>query len=554
MSRRGFLTAAAGTAGAVAAAPLLAACGSGPAAKAGSTSQKTLTQILPTFKPLQNSGMKPDFASVNGSMPGYLSYPTTLVRTVTGTPGSGGTYTAVGPDWGAIPRTSGNTYYTALNGALGANVQWQPGNGTNYQSTLPPLFAGNKLPDWIVVPTWGEPTGFGQATQTALADLTPYLAGDKIHEYPNLAAISTAGWQQTVWDGKILGLPGETATFAPTEYLFYRADILDKLGLGTPSIKTVDDLYNLGKEINDPKSKRWAFDDLWTVMGLIFDYGASWYTDDKGNLITAYETDQIIEAMNWQRKIFAAGMVSPDAVAGNTGTMKQRFWSGQNVITGDGIGAWVGGDVTSGAAADKGYKQMEFHYSAADGGTARVPNAPPTQWVSYFNKNLKPAQIKELLRVANYLAAPYGTYEYTMVNYGAPNVDYTMTKDGPAPTATGTKDVVAVVPNLLVSADNVISNPGYPDITTAHAQFQQRNGKYLYSPPFYAMNITVPNNLVTAAGYGPFTTSTNIMYEVVRGRASINDYKSTVNEWLRNGGTKLKAFYESVRAKQGNDA
>ena len=38
LTRRGFLTAAAGTAGAVAAAPLLAACGTGPAAKTGATS------------------------------------------------------------------------------------------------------------------------------------------------------------------------------------------------------------------------------------------------------------------------------------------------------------------------------------------------------------------------------------------------------------------------------------------------------------------------------------------------------------------------------------
>ena len=36
---------------------------------------------------------------------------------------------------------------------------------------------------------------------------------------------------------------------------------------------------------------------------------------------------------------------------------KQRFWSGQELITFDGQGAWLGADAQSGAAADKGLKQ-----------------------------------------------------------------------------------------------------------------------------------------------------------------------------------------------------
>jgi len=36
-------------------------------------------------------------------------------------PGSGSTYTAIAPDWGAIPRTVGNTYYQALNAAVNSS-------------------------------------------------------------------------------------------------------------------------------------------------------------------------------------------------------------------------------------------------------------------------------------------------------------------------------------------------------------------------------------------------------------------------------------------------
>jgi putative aldouronate transport system substrate-binding protein len=557
LTRRGFLTAAAGAAGAVAAAPLLSACGTGAAVASGSTSASALAKILPSYVPLSVSGIKPDYPSIQGSEPGYLNYPTTLVRTVSETPGSGGTYTAIAPTWGAIPRTAGNTYYQALNSALGANMQWQPTNGTTITTTLPTLFAGNQLPDWIEVPTFAEPPGFGQAVQDKLADLTPYLSGDKIKDYPNLAAIFSNGWQQGIWNNKIAGVPCVVAGFATGVFLYYRADILDSLGLGTPSVNSLDDLYNLGKEINDPAGKRWAFEDIWQFMG--YPYGSGfglpyvWTTDSKGDLITTFETDEIIEAMNWQAKLFKAGMVNPEAVAGNTGDSKQRFWSGQSVITADGGGAWDAADAASGAASNAKYNRLAFDFFTAAGtGTPHVWLAPPTEYLSYFNNSLKPDQIRELLRVANYLAAPFGSYEFTLTNYGAANVDYTMTKNGPVATATGNKDVVAVVPILLSSPNNVISNPGYPAITTASAQFEQRNAKYGVKPLFYAMNVTVPDDLTSANTFTPFTETNYIMYEVVRGQSSIADYQSTVRDWLSGGGTKLKAFMETTRAKYGD--
>lgn len=555
MSRRGFLGAAAGTAGAVAAAPLLAACGSPAASKAGATSKSQLQGVLPTYSPHPLSGMTPDFPSVNGSTPGYLNYPTNLVRTVSGIPGSGGSYTAVAPYWGSIPRTNGNTYYEALNKALGATLNLQPTNGNNISTTLPPLFAGHQLPDWITVPSWAEPPGFGQATQAQLADLTPYLAGDKVKEYPNLAAISSQGWQTGIWNGKIYGIPAVVQPFSVGVYLYYRADILDKLGIGTPNVKSAADLLALGKEINDPKGKRWAFDDIWGYLSQPFNAGGpipGWTTNDKGDLITTLETDAIIESMNWARQLFQQGLVHPDAVAGNSATNKNRFWAGQTVIYPDGNGAWNNGDVVSGQAANKNYRRMAFDFFSADGTSApAIPLAPPTEYVSYFNKNLKPDQIKELLRIANYMAAPFGSAEYTLVNYGAQGTDYTMTSTGPVLTATGNKDVDAVAAYLLVSPNSVTSNPGTPDVTKAYSQWQQKNAKYAYKPLFYSMNITVPNNLATANTFGPFTTTPFIMYNVIRGRASIADYKSTLNEWLRNDGNKLKAFYETVRAKYG---
>jgi putative aldouronate transport system substrate-binding protein len=551
MSRRGFLTATAGAVGAVAAQPLLAACGgAGAPAKTGAASTSLLQRILPHYKP--SSLVKPDYPSINGSSPAYLNYPSNLVRTVADTPGAGGSYTAITPLWGTIP-SAGNPFDQAVNKALGATVSVSPANGNNYSTILPQLFSGNKLPDWIQVPTfWAPPLNFGEAAATRLADLTPYLAGGKVSQYPNLAAIFASGWEAGIWDDKLYGFPSYTAGFNVGYQLYYRADILEKLGIGTPSVKSVNDLYDLAKEINDPKGKRWALGDLWGYMFQPFDY-AAWMLDGKGNLITQYESEGIIEAMNWMAKAVKAGLVHPDQVAGNYGNGITELYSGQMVIVSDGMGAWNAADAQKGQAANKGYTRASFDFFTATGsGTPRIPLEAATAWTSYLNKRLSPAQIQECLRLANYLAAPFGSVEYHLLNYGVEGVDYTMTGAGPQLTATGTKYAGSAVStyNFLVSPNNTTYNAGYPEVTKAAANWAQRNAKYGYQPLFYELNVTVPNSLSSANAFTPFTQTDNIMEEVVRGHSTIADYQSALASWKRNGGDKLKTFYEGVLAQQ----
>jgi putative aldouronate transport system substrate-binding protein len=551
MSRRGFLTAAAGTAGAVAAQPLLAACGSGAApVKTGAASTSLLQRILPHYTP--NSLVKPDYPSVDGSAPAYLTYPSDLVRTVAQTPGSGGSYTAITPLWGTIPSAN-NPFAQAVNKALGATVSVSPANGNNYQTILPQLFSGNKLPDWIQVPTfWAPPLNFGEAAASRLADLTPYLAGDKVKQYPNLAAIFSSGWQAGIWDDKLYGFPSYTAGFNYGYQLYYRADLLDKLGIGTPAVKSINDLWDLAKEVNDPKAKRWALGDIFGYLYQPYNF-ADWMLDDKGNLISKYESPGIIEAMNWMAKAVKAGFVHPDQVAGNYGNGVTEFYGGQMVIVSDGSGAWNAADAQKGQAANKGYTRASFDFFTASGsGTPRMPLEAATAWTSYLNKSLPASQIEECLRLGDYLAAPFGSVEYNLLNYGVEGVDYTTTSTGPKLTAAGTQYAGSAVStyNFLVSPNSTTYNAGYPAVTTAAATWAQRNAKHGYQPLFYELNVTVPNSLSSANAFTPFTQTDSIMEEVVRGHSSIADYQSTLASWKRNGGNRLIAFYEGVLAQQ----
>ena len=275
--------------------------------------------------------------------------------------------------------------------------------------------------------------------------------------------------------------------------------------------------------------------------------------DDKGNLITEYESDGIIEAMNWLAKAIKAGLVHPDQVAGNYGNGVTEFYSGQMVIVADGSGAWNAADAQKGQAANKGYTRASFDFFTASGsGTPRMPLEAATTWTSYLNKGLSAKQIEECLRIANYLAAPFGSVEYNLLNYGTEGVDYTMTSTGPQLTTSGTKYAGSAVStyNFLVGPNNTIYNAGYPAVTKASASWAQRNAKYGHAPLFYELNVTVPNSLASANAFTPFDPTRGIMSEVVRGRASIADYQSTLATWKRDGGDKLKQFYEGVLAQQ----
>jgi len=250
ISRRNLLAGAAAVAGVVVTSGGLAGCDSGGATKGpGTTGADELRRALPRYVPSRS--VMPDIPSVAGangaaSDPAFLSYPANPVATVDRAPGSGGTYATRTPLWGAIPPSSGNTYYDAVNAALGATLKMQPADGNTYVDTLPALFASGKLPDWTQIPGWAnQRLNLGTAVDR-FADLTPYLAGDNVAKYPNLANIPTAAWQAGVWNGRLYGLPCFSSPNNFPGYLFYRKDLLAAAGL-SPEVRSADDLFNLGQ-------------------------------------------------------------------------------------------------------------------------------------------------------------------------------------------------------------------------------------------------------------------------------------------------------------------
>ena len=547
--RRRFLGLAGLGAIAIAGGGAVAGCGSTKSSSGpGTTSQSELQKILPAF--VQSNSVKPDIAGTTGangftSDPVFLSYPASPVQTVTGVPGKGGSYSTITPLWGAIPPSSGNTYYDAVNQALGATLKIQPSDGTSYQNMLPTLFAASKLPDWIQIPSWNMPTlGFSDAV-VKFADLGPYLSGDKVKEYPNLAAIPSSAWQACIWNSKLYGLPVYPAGATISGTYFYRKDIFEQLGINPDSVKSPDDLAALGAQLTSASAGKWAFDDLWPYLNQPFKYPAGWGIDAGGKIYHKYESQAMIDALQWHAKLVAAGHVHPDAVAGNSQNAKQRFWSGKVAVTADGPGAWKGDDAKSGTAANPSYNRQAFKLLSVDG-TPTIEMSPSAGMYSFLNAKLSPDQVKECLSIANYLAAPYGSKEWLVVNFGAAGTDYTMVSGNPALTELGGKQVATSFQFLVtpITPTTVIS--GFTDVAKDSAAWQADMVKYAVKPAFYAMNVTEP---VQYAKIGQAVE--DAITDVRFGRKPISAFTEAVKTWQSQGGNALRAFYEDIRTKNG---
>jgi putative aldouronate transport system substrate-binding protein len=548
LTRRGLLSAAAAGAAAVAAGPLLAGCSTSTSGQGSSANAQTLKKVLPNYQPV--TYVKPDIPGVNGSVPGYLRFPAHPVRSVLRKPGSGGRYTAMTPAWWALPPGPGsNSYYKAVNAALGATLTFNILDGNDYAAKLQAILAAKDIPDWVCIPSWTIPANFDQAVDALFADLTPYLHGDKISDYPNLANIPTGAWQRSVFRDKLHALPFPSDPL--DNPIFYRKDLFDQLGVEPPT--SADELYDLAKKITDTRAKRWAVGDMYIGIERMFGcWGRTpgWNTDSKGNLVHVYETDAFAQATEFNRKLFAAGVVHPNAVAASMengdSQAKQDFESGHMLMYVDGSGSWHEAVSRNAPINPKFDMQAMTPFGATSGTPVVYYAADPAGIYSFINKNAKPAAIEEMLRIANYVAAPFGTEEYQLIAYGVQGTDYTLNAANvPTSTATGTKEVTFTY-GFLVQPPPASAWVQYPQLVKDYSAWEQATVQHLRKTVTYGMTITEP--VAYANAHKPLDDT---VVDITRGRKPMSALKPAIAAWRKAGGDKLRAFYTKALQDAG---
>ncbi len=291
--------------------------GSSGGASAGNAGNGGKVQ-LPAFVATANLP-SPDLpGSADGLIePGYLKYPANLVKSVANPPGKGDQVNAITVSLSPAPTPlDQNPAQQQVNKELGATLNIPSITTVDYPTRLSTVIAGTDLPDIIAVSILATTLpSLADFLNSACADLTPYLSGDSVKDYPNLANLPGSAWPPTVFNNKIMGVPvasGGVRSNAPI--LFARWGDLDKAGIS--QISSIDEFTAIAKQLNNPNGNRWALGAnkfaYWIAQG----HGAPNNWQEAGGTFTKdWETPEFQQAVAYHRELWDAGLFHPDSAA-----------------------------------------------------------------------------------------------------------------------------------------------------------------------------------------------------------------------------------------------
>lgn len=306
------------------------------------------------------------------------------------------------------PARGKNAAWQEIEKLLGGQVNITAVPADDYGTKFSTMVASDSLPDLFMYPEVGGVDNKAAFLQAKCADLTPYLAGDKIKDYPNLAAIPKGAWQAAIFGGKLYGIPiARTGTGGAG---VYRHDLFEEVGVSSlDQITDLDRFVEVCKELTRPKKDQYAIIAGATSM-LAMSAGAPYYwrLDEKtGKFTTDLETPEFRKAVETARLLYKAGCFYPGTLQ-MSGAQKAQytdmFKNGKGAYVYDGMPTYLApgvGYVAAMGAIDRKYDPRPFVPVGKDA-IAWMDN------VKLENTHIKKAsgdRVKEILALADFAAS-----------------------------------------------------------------------------------------------------------------------------------------------------
>jgi putative aldouronate transport system substrate-binding protein len=571
MSRRMFIVLASRglAAGAVGVPLLLEACAPAPPPPAPTAAQAkpaagatgaptgagaTLGGVrLPTFVPFQ--GPKPDLTgNAQGLDPAYYKFPSGLIKSMPQPPGDGSTITAiVALTLAAPPAMAQNAAWQAVNKSINATLDMQMVALGDYPAKINTVLAGNDLPDFIYNPTTTVPVGviagLPQLLQGKAADLTPYLSGDAVQDYPNLAHYTNPTWRIGVVGGKFYGIPSARPPIGPV--MMYRADLFEKAGVQMDKApKDADDFKRILQALTRPNENQYGIaTGQTTYFGLtpnnaftaVFGVPNNWKLDASGKLIKDCETEEFKAAVGFARDLWAAGVYHPNTPTYG-GTINDDFMAGRFAVSLSVWGAYVQlWDIE--AARIPTAKIYPMHPFAHDGGKPLYQAGTGNFGVTYIKQQSSPERVKMLLRIANFFAAPFGSEEWLLNYFGVQGIDFNFNQEGaPVLTEQGRAELTATwryvtsPPYALFSANR---SKEFADVSYAAEQAMMAAAVEDPTVGLYSATALSQGILAQDTFYGGVS-------DIVQGRRPVSDLDGLVSEWRNRAGDKIRGEFQQA--------
>jgi putative aldouronate transport system substrate-binding protein len=518
---------------------------------------KTAGGPFPTFIPF-TGGPKPDYHSDDARYDdGFDNYPANPFRAVNEKPGAGSNVNVLIAQYFPPPTPfDQNPSWQEVNKQLNANVQMNMVAGTDYRTKFTTTIAGDDLPD--IMHIW-----FGYTLAPNLpaffkakcADLTPYLSGDAAKDYPYLAAIPTYAWKNSVSaiDGALYLIPIQRhlPTFPGNGgYFFVNSDMWDK-DIGADTVpKNAEDFKKILQTLNKPGENRAAVGNngadkfLFGLLNYAAMFGApnTWGMEN-GKLVRDRETEGYKQAVSYVRDLMQMKVFPPD-IATITRS-RDDFVAKKFAVSVEGYGNSWNDFWRRGLQQNPQTKfKLLKPFPGTDGGQPRVFMSQGFVSMNVLKK-APPDRIKELLRIMNYLAAPFGSQEDLLLTYGLKDQDYKLDDKGnPVPTQQGTANTgyvpwryIAQHPWVNYQADI----PGY-----AKASFEAEQALI----PIGVEDAT--NGFYSPTAFGKGTNADTAFYDAVRdiilGRKDFKEYDGLVKTWQQDVGETIRKEYTDAMA------
>jgi putative aldouronate transport system substrate-binding protein len=508
---------------------------------------------MPTY--VEFKGPAPDLAgTAEGVQPAYISYPKEPIKSVATPPLKGGEASGFTNTVSAPPLpVEQNASWQEVNKQLGGPLKLTVVSSADYAAKLNTLIAGEDLPDMVYVNQGGPNPLPNLLTflQAKMMDLTPFLAGDAVKDYPNLANIPPYNWKGpgTFYSGQIWGVPIPRPVIATA--LMAHEEMLEQAGLEMP--KSADDFKRILTTLTRPQanvygmgSQATAAFNVSNVFAQMFGAPNNWRVESSGKLVKNYETEEFKTGVGYARDLYQAGVFHPDSHTNTNTLADQGFTGGKFAFFNS---TWTGFSTVFWPQAirfNPASRLRPVAPFAADGsGTTQFYLGPGNFGNTYLRKTT-PERTRELLGVLNYLAAPFGTQEQMLLSFGLPGTDYNLDPTGnPASTPEGfaTKPVpwrfLTQYPNVLY---NSVNSAEFARVAHAGEQAMlasaiQDPTLTLYSPTFANRNANIQTDFLL------------FMTDIVVGRRPLSEFEEGLTAWRNAGGDKIRDEFQQALAQ-----
>ncbi|MGD7708091.1 extracellular solute-binding protein [Microlunatus sp. Y2014] len=432
----------------------------------------------------------------------------------------------------AVPMEQ-NQWWQLLNEEAGAEIRITAVSSTEYLAKFQTSVSGDVLSDITQIVTVPQ---LPALLDKMFVDLSPYLSGDNVAKYPNLANHPPSAWSVSVFDGKVYGIPQPRITGGMI--LLTHGDRLAEKGIDLmPELADGEAFLDMVRELHDPAGDRFAIGQLpenWTVPLVLEAMGGPNVWDTSGDTwVSEYETPEYEAALEVVTKMFAEGLYHPNSYTDQTNS-HTWFNAGTTALLSQNFANWQ-------AKANLDTEVGVVVMPKWDGGGSAVKHlgAPAYTAPVGLKKIDDEARIDELLRLLDYIASPFGTQEFLHVNYGVKDRQWTLTDGELARIADAPEEAIGGLNYAGASIWRDVYMAGKPDMTErihTYCAEQIPNGM---------PNPTLGKFSDTAVTKAPPATRklSDLQGAIIQGRSSLTEWSAAVQEWKKECGDAMAEEY-----------